>query len=196
MANGLHDYVQGHITHPGNTEPRTQHNWDANDAAAKSIIGGSLDVSEQKFINILKSSQHIWDALVKHHTNEGPLCQAQLFLQVLFIRAQKGGSLVNVLETIDDLISYAWEMGEMTADLFKCITFLITLGTDFSYIHSMITHDIGKCTKTEPYTMDNLCTYINEEQRHLEHDNQPLPNPFSSSPFPNSSTTALVSQPV
>ncbi|KIJ25139.1 hypothetical protein M422DRAFT_79215, partial [Sphaerobolus stellatus SS14] len=172
---GFIDYAKGNTACPGLNEPRARANWKANDALAAALIVSTTEVSEWEFIKREDGAAACWTNLKLRHQSEGPIRQVQLLQEALTAKCSKDTPLPVTAESICKAIDRAYEMGEITQDLLKCIALLSSL-TEFPHLRSIITRDINASTKSNPFTSTQLRNYLDGEQSLLNSDTRGVPD--------------------
>jgi hypothetical protein len=160
---GLITYALGTARAPGPTELIATENWNANDNLAQAVILSTLSKDEWDFAESLQGAKACWDGLIARHQNEGPIRQVQLLQEALSLQCTKTTPLTTTASQIRTAISRAFEMGQLTQDLFTCIALLNSL-SEFSHLRSMITHDLSESTASTPYTSAHIFTLLENEQ--------------------------------
>jgi hypothetical protein len=90
-----------------------------------------LSKEEWDFAESFSGAKACWDALIACHCNKGPISQIQLLQETLSLQCSKTVPLTTTATQIHSAILHAFEMGNLTADLFVCIALLNSL-TDFT----------------------------------------------------------------
>ncbi|KIJ22718.1 hypothetical protein M422DRAFT_196854, partial [Sphaerobolus stellatus SS14] len=174
---GCIGYAKAIIPPPGPTEPRALANWYANDALTAALIASTIEVSEWEFIDRDLGASSCWNSLKTRHQSEGPIRQVQLLQEALTTKCSKDTPLPTTAEAICKAIDRAYEMGEITQDLLKCIALLSSL-SDFPHLRSMITRDLSIATKSIPFTSAQLRAYLDGEQTLMNSDSKNIPDPL------------------
>src|SRR5687767_10923535 len=94
-------------------EPRALANWKANDCLATALIMSTLTHSERAFVNEDGGSKECWDAILKHHQNEGSVRQVMLLQQALTMRCTKETPLPETADKICEAVERAFSMGDV-----------------------------------------------------------------------------------
>ena len=63
-------------------------------------------------------------------------------------------------EKICSAISHAYEIGDISNDLRKCIALLSSLRSDFLHLQSIITHNVSATTTSNPFVLVQLHAYL------------------------------------
>jgi hypothetical protein len=150
-ACGLIGYVDGTTVSPGSNEPRAISNWKANDKLAAALLFETLERSEWTFLDRTKGTKACWDAIKERHHNEGPIRQVNYLQEAMSTKFSKTDPLPTTAEKICVAIDRAYDMGEITCDLMKCILILDGL-TDFPHTRALISREISSSTAEKPIT--------------------------------------------
>jgi len=176
---GFAGYTKGMVIMPGPNEPCALTHWQANDTLAADLISSTIEPTEWKYIDCNKGAKACWDTLKVCHQSEGPIWQVQLLQEALSTHCSKTTPLPVTAEKICSAIDCAYDMGDISKDLLKCIALLGSLGSDFPHLHSIITRDISAASSSAPFTSVDLCTYLDGEQNLLSSDAKCAPIPDS-----------------
>ncbi|HEV7735895.1 MAG TPA: hypothetical protein VGO47_00765, partial [Chlamydiales bacterium] len=169
---GFNHYVKGTIAKPGLNEPRARTNWEDNDELATALITSTLEEHEMEYVDRGKGAKICFTEIKARHKSEGPIRQVQLLQEALTMICTHETPLPTTAELICAKIDRAYEMGEITKDLFKCIALLGAL-RDYTHLRSIITRDLSMATVEVPFTSTQLRTYLDQEQNMLNADNKP-----------------------
>jgi hypothetical protein len=167
---GLSGYVDGTIQEPNDTEPRARAHWLANNSLAAALIISTVEASEQEYLDRKLGAKACWETIRKRHQSEGPIRQVQLLQEALMTRCTHTTPLPVTAEKICSSIDRAYEMGNISKDLLKCIALLGSLGNDFGNVRSIITRDISSSTDTAPFTSTQLRVYLDNKQNLINSD--------------------------
>ncbi|HEV7738298.1 MAG TPA: hypothetical protein VGO47_13115, partial [Chlamydiales bacterium] len=169
---GFNQYITGKISKPGLNEPRARENWENNDELAVALITSTLEEHEMEYVDREKSAMECFTEIKKRHKSEGPIRQVQLLQEALTIICNHETPLPTTAEQICTKIDHAYEMGDITKDLFKCIALLGSL-RDYVHLRSIITRDLSMATVENPFTSTQLRNYLDREQNMITADNKP-----------------------
>jgi transposase InsO family protein len=166
---GLISYALGTARTPDPTDIIGTDNWEANDNLAQAVILSTLSKEEWDFAEPLKGAKACWDGVIARHQNEGPIRQVQLLQEALSLQCSKATPLTVTASQICTAIARAFEMGQLTQDLFTCIALLNSL-SDFPHLRSLITRDLSESTASTPYSSGRILTLLENEQRIITSD--------------------------
>jgi hypothetical protein len=166
---GLISHALGTARVPDPSEIFATENWEANDNLAQAVILSTLLKEEWDFAEPLRGAKACWDSLIAHHQNEGPIRQVQLLQEALSLQCSKTSPLTTTASQIRTAVARAFEMGQLTQDLFTCIALLNSL-SDFPHLRSLITRDLSESTASAPYTSTRILTLLENEQRIIVSD--------------------------
>ena len=169
---GFIGYAKGTIPEPNSSEPHTLSNWHANDAMAATLITSTIETAEWEYIDCNKGAVACWSALQNCHQSKGPIRQVQLLQEALTTQCTKSTLLPITADRICTVIDHAYNMGDISKDLLKCIALLGSLGCDFPHLHSIIICDISVATAKNPLTSVQLCSYLDGKQTLLNLDSK------------------------
>jgi hypothetical protein len=169
---GFNHYVKGKGSKPGLNEPRARINWEDNDELATALITSSLEEHEMEYVDRGKSAAECFTEIKARHKSVGPIRQVQLLQEALTMLCNHETALPITAEQICTKIDRAYEMGDITKDLFKCIALLSSL-RDYAHLCSIITRDLSMATVENPFTSTQLRTYLDREQNMMTADNKP-----------------------
>ncbi|KAF8224287.1 hypothetical protein L208DRAFT_1312457, partial [Tricholoma matsutake] len=144
-------YVTGGLPQPTSAEPQAHSNWRANSCLAYTVITSGKE------------------RLVR---------QVVLLQQALSIQCMTNTPLPKTAEKICMLIEWVFAMGSTTPDLLCCIVLLNSLSANFPHAHSIISRDIVALMVSAPYTLKNICLFLENEQS-LQENNHNIHNTYS-----------------
>ena len=136
------------------------------------LITSTIETAEWEYINCDKGATACWSALKNYHQSKGPIRQVQLLQEALTTQCTKSTLLPITADRICTAIDRAYDMGNISKDLLKCIALLSSLGCDFPHLHSIITHNISAAMAKNPFTSVQLCSSLDGEQSLLNSDSK------------------------
>jgi hypothetical protein len=142
---------------------------------AAALITSTIETAEWEYIDRNKGAMACWSALKNRHQSEGPIKQVQLLQEALTTQCTKSTPLPITADRICTAIDRAYDMGDISRDLLKCIALLGSLGRDFPHLRSIITRDISAATAKNPFTSVQLRSYLDGEQSLLNSDSKRSP---------------------
>jgi len=123
----------------------------------------TLEKSEWVYLNRTLGNKACWDAICDRHQNQGPIHQVAYLQEAMAAKCSRGTPLPVTAEKSCSEVDHAYDMGDISRDLMKCILLLNSL-SDFPHTRAMVSWDISSSSEANPITSTDIQQYMDDEQ--------------------------------
>ena len=158
ILNGLYGQVFDTSECPKATlEPCAHANWGLNDRLAITFIKTALDDAEHRDLVMDRGTTYCFTDLKSRAQREGPIKQIALLQEALSTYCSTAEPLPITAGRIADTVKRAFDIGDVTKDLFTCIALLNSLNDpSFESLQNLVSTLLSKSTQSAPCNPTNI----------------------------------------